>query len=614
MPIQRRKLASKTSAPSKILGLAKDDYKPFTRSRNSLSMGTKEKTMPGFLSTPEAAQKLATSISERVSSPTRNSHSPTMETGKGNLLSKDTPISSPDKHTRISDEHRVNTSQEANANTTNTSTNIDLTEDSTLDQAQGGYDSSYEETARNAQVDQAKFNERQTRRTLATIQEDLTDQYDLPPKGHRKTAHKHSKEYEQELKIEELVKGIAMLESRLRAQEKQNETLSQQQAQMSHGQVMHKQSQNTKPTTTLAHRQPILHLPKPPRWETPRYSGNKDEDFDQFLVELKEYHAAYDWPPTMQASQLGMMLKDRAKLFYQDFTNSEKADFSVACEKLKNKFGSETKPATDMFKLIGGSQNVGQTVAEYSYKVAKNIRKANITDPKLQVAIFMNGLKPSLQAKLVERSPSTLEEAEQLADIFETSAQLESRNIVESVQLAIDQLNETTKAVALLNNQAKDTTQPKQPQQPQQPQQRNNYRNNRGNSNKGGNPNYKGKNYNPNHQQQPRQGQWPNQNNQQQHQQQDAYPTSFPPNFTTFPPPQYGYQQNIPHNWNNPQPQQPMGNTQTNLPAITYPMPESNTGPFCGRCKENHPWQKHTKPFCYNCKTTDHDTNSCTLN
>ena len=28
MPIQRRKLASKTSATSKILGLAKDNYKP----------------------------------------------------------------------------------------------------------------------------------------------------------------------------------------------------------------------------------------------------------------------------------------------------------------------------------------------------------------------------------------------------------------------------------------------------------------------------------------------------------------------------------------------------------------------------------------------------------
>jgi len=48
MPIQRRKLASKPSAPSKILGLAKDDYKPFTRSRNSLSMGTRDKNMPGF--------------------------------------------------------------------------------------------------------------------------------------------------------------------------------------------------------------------------------------------------------------------------------------------------------------------------------------------------------------------------------------------------------------------------------------------------------------------------------------------------------------------------------------------------------------------------------------
>ena len=288
-------------------------------------MGTKDKTMPGFLSTPEAAQKLSTSFSEGVSSPTRNSHSPTMEAGKGSLLSKDTPISSPDKHTRISDEHMVNTSQAANTKTANTSTNIDLTEESNLDQAQGGYDSSYEETARNAQTSQAKFNERQTQRTLATIQKDLTVQYDLPPKVHRNTtAQNNSQENEQEEKIAELVKGIAMVESRLRAQEKQNETLTHQQEQTSHRQFIHEQSQNTKPTTSLAHRQPILHLPKPPRWDTPRYSGNKDEDFDQFLVELKEYHAAYDWPPTMQASQLGIMLKDRAKLFYQDFTNSKK--------------------------------------------------------------------------------------------------------------------------------------------------------------------------------------------------------------------------------------------------------------------------------------------------
>ena len=165
---------------------------------------------------------------------------------------------------------------------------------------------------------------------------------------------------------------------------------------------------------------------KTPKWTIPTFSGDTNEDFEQFESDLEEYHLACKWPMEMKASQLVMMLSNKAKHFYQGFSVDDKSSFQNAMLKLKKRFGFDAKPATELYELLVRKQRPSETVSEYALQVSKNIRKAKIADDRLQVAIFIQGLIPNLGAKLIIEKPSTLEEAEKYACQYETAAQINS--------------------------------------------------------------------------------------------------------------------------------------------------------------------------------------------
>ena len=148
-----------------------------------------------------------------------------------------------------------------------------------------------------------------------------------------------------------------------------------------------------------------------PRWEAPSFSGESSEDFENFLVELNVYHIAMDWPEHVKSSQLCMMLKDRAKHYYLSLSTSIQNDFNRTIQAFKEKFGIQNQPDTEYYKLLHGSQGPNQSVSDYVYEMENNFRKANLTDNKIQIAIFMSGLNKKIKARFVEHAPNTLEEA-----------------------------------------------------------------------------------------------------------------------------------------------------------------------------------------------------------
>ena len=377
-------------------------------------------------------------------------------------------------------------------------------------------------------------------------------------------------------------------------------------------------------------RQPFLRTPK---WDTPSFLGKRGESFEEFESNLKEFHLAMKWPEDEKSTQLRMMLKEKAKQYFKSLSEGVQQHFSRSMDALRMQFGAHNMTSTDYLALLNKVQGTNQNVSDYCYELERNFRMTNVSDEKMKVNFFINGIRPELKELVIRKMPETLEQAGKDAVVCEQS--LKMRCTVESS-------NGINKIGAQHNNNRNQTGQNRANNGGNNNNKSNNAgnnQNNTGNNQYSNDPTHNGENRGPqnipvgqqtsganiNHQfaQQPSSANFPNQFAQQPSSanftnQFGQQPSNWPPrnNFGQYGP-NLG-QQIVSNDGRSNGPQQYQNNRgyanagQQQVPnggrGNEAPQYQNNSGyaneqqqqesrdPYCKGCACRHPWREHVVP------------------
>lgn len=183
---------------------------------------------------------------------------------------------------------------------------------------------------------------------------------------------------------------------------------------------------------------------KSPQFTPPSFEGGAEESFEQWVKELEEHFVYLSYDDGQKAKTLPMLLKGRARQFYQDLPVPLRADFDACLKRLSLKFGLPSKSPLHIYQQLDKAQGT-ETVRDYTKEIIRRLRNAYITDEGHQVAIFTRGLRPEIQAEVIKMRPNNMQEAEQFALVVEESLKLRPMPDVTNI------MNDITKAISALN-------------------------------------------------------------------------------------------------------------------------------------------------------------------
>ena len=192
---------------------------------------------------------------------------------------------------------------------------------------------------------------------------------------------------------------------------------------------------------------------KGPMFNPPSFEGRADESFAQFLVELDQYASYMQWDEGTKARSLPMLLRGRAKLFFQNIHENDKKEYQKLLKLLQDKFANSENLLT-VFSQLDRKQNKGESVREYATDMIKRIQLANIENESQKCYIFIKGLLPNIATEVYKSQPKDLLSAEKAAIIAEEALKLKPEDDLQSMHTAIQSISSKIEEYNSLTNQA----------------------------------------------------------------------------------------------------------------------------------------------------------------
>ena len=152
----------------------------------------------------------------------------------------------------------------------------------------------------------------------------------------------------------------------------------------------------------------------------PQFSGKQDECFHTWLADFTTCFQLYEWSEKKKHLIIAQALRDRAKLYHASLPTYVQVDASALLSKLQGRFGLEAQHVLLQIREFNKTQQVNESVIEYSSNLAKLYHRLKITDEAIKVRTFIQGLLPKYKEQIVIMRPATFEDAEQCAIILET--------------------------------------------------------------------------------------------------------------------------------------------------------------------------------------------------
>ena len=179
----------------------------------------------------------------------------------------------------------------------------------------------------------------------------------------------------------------------------------------------------------------------------PTFSGQFNEDVNEFLTNFDRAANFHNWNDLRKAQALPLHLKDNASIWFNtspDLVDKAYPELSAA---LKAQFHSASDKWLLRQKLNDRKQLLTESVSEYAADIRRTCQRIDLPRSEC-VNYFVQGLKPEIKNYVVLQRPGTLEEAENHAKLKESVP--EKRND--------DRIDEILKAMAPLVKQAQTPT------------------------------------------------------------------------------------------------------------------------------------------------------------
>ena len=152
---------------------------------------------------------------------------------------------------------------------------------------------------------------------------------------------------------------------------------------------------------------------------TMTFSGDKTENLDLFLWQSEVVFKAKNVPESLQVVSVLPQLKGRAARHMQSLgTQITDMNWSTFKKKMQETFTPRQEQSQLLDRLV--TLRHTKDLLAYTTEFQTIINKLEL-DPKLQLLYYVKGLKQKTQAEVRCKQPTTLEEAIDLASLFEGS-------------------------------------------------------------------------------------------------------------------------------------------------------------------------------------------------
>ena len=156
-----------------------------------------------------------------------------------------------------------------------------------------------------------------------------------------------------------------------------------------------------------------------PSLRLPWFSGKTDERIDQYFRELENMKEIYGWTDPHSLAMALHGLRGRAADWVNTLGAAEKATFNDLKQAMKKIFGDRRAAWQKNKDFFGIRQGKDQTVLDYAGVLRQQQGKTNIGNDVL-LAVFIDGLLPSISKTLAIMNPVSFEEAVEQATCLES--------------------------------------------------------------------------------------------------------------------------------------------------------------------------------------------------
>ncbi|KAL9958978.1 hypothetical protein ACROYT_G036058 [Oculina patagonica] len=195
----------------------------------------------------------------------------------------------------------------------------------------------------------------------------------------------------------------------------------------------------------------------------PTFSGDADEDVNEFLVNFNRTSAFYNFTPEKKAEALPLFLTGNASIWFNTTPELQDRSFDVLSKALKKQFHSDSDIWLLRQQLHETKQLATESVSNFAAKIRRLCQRINLPRPE-RVNYFIQGLRPHIKNYVLLQRPDTFEVAEMHAKHKEALPEQETTDRTDEILRSLAELQKSaddklTPSVAAFGNYQSSTSQ-----------------------------------------------------------------------------------------------------------------------------------------------------------
>ena len=171
------------------------------------------------------------------------------------------------------------------------------------------------------------------------------------------------------------------------------------------------------------------------------FSGERKENVQNFIHKLEAFTTYQNVPTSAMPALMPMVLTGRAFSWFQECSESTKATWTELKAALLQKYGPEARGFTQRATLLERTQLKQESVDDYTRDMVNRLTMAGVKDPEKWTR-YVQGLRPSIRAYVLDKDPKSFDEAEQYALRGEDLRRLESNDATMTATEIVSQISQ----------------------------------------------------------------------------------------------------------------------------------------------------------------------------
>ena len=161
----------------------------------------------------------------------------------------------------------------------------------------------------------------------------------------------------------------------------------------------------------------------------PTFAGNVDDDFEEWRRKFLNKIKYLTWPEQQQILLLDDALTDRANLFYRKLPPTTRSSLSSILAALEKQYGAENMDLAERAMQRKRKQLPGESIEDYTSAILKLVQRLRLDRDIDQVALYIDGLDPSIQGEVYRMKPNSIDQAEKDARLVSSTMNRNPSNL-----------------------------------------------------------------------------------------------------------------------------------------------------------------------------------------